>query len=510
MSDRAYVTGADAAGLDLLGLSRQGPIHFMGICGAGMSALAEYVARSGGRATGCDAKAASAPPALGTVGVPVADGHDPAHIAEARAVVVTSAVPGDHAELEAARRRGIPVLKRAAALGALVNGGRVVAVAGTHGKTTTTGMVATTLEAAGLDPTAFVGGRMPGWRGGLRTGGDLYVVEADEYDRSFLALRPDMAVVTTIEPDHMEIYGDLEALYDAFAEFLAPVPETGLIAVCSDDPGAARLAERLPADRTLTYGTGERAELRAEAMRPDRGGTRFQVRRGDESLGEYRVAVPGRHNVQNALATLAVGLHAGADPESVRRGLEAFQGVERRFQVLGEPGGVVVIDDYAHHPTEVEVTVAAARERYPGRRLVAVFQPHLYSRTRDHWRAFGRTLAWSITRRSRGWRSLSPGGWSPATSACSWERGTSTPTPTPSQRASGRWGRDGPGRAVGSTADGGDGPGRSRSGRGVRTGAAPACRCLPRPAGGGRGNPLPGPLRGGPGGRSGYGGERLR
>ncbi|MFP4623124.1 MAG: UDP-N-acetylmuramate--L-alanine ligase, partial [Gemmatimonadota bacterium] len=393
MNTRSFVPASEAAGLDLLRLSKEGPIHFMGICGAGMSALAEYVARAGGQATGCDTKPASAPPALREAGVEVAHGHDPSHVAAARAVVVTSAVPADHPELAAARARGIPVLKRAAALGALVNPGRVVAVAGTHGKTTTTGMVATVLEAAGLDPTAFVGGRMPEWRGGLRAGGDLFVVEADEYDRSFLALRPSIAVVTTIEPDHMEVYGDLDALYEAFVGFLAPTPPDGLIAVCADDPGAAQLVERLPGHRVLTYGLRDEADLRATQLSTEPDGTRFEVRRGAESLGEFRVGVPGAHNVQNALATLAVALHLGADAEAVRRGLARFHGVARRFQLLGEAGGVVVIDDYAHHPTEVEVTLAAARDRYPGRRLVAVFQPHLYSRTRDHWRAFGRTLA---------------------------------------------------------------------------------------------------------------------
>ncbi len=391
MSD--YLSAAEAAELDLLSLAQKGPIHFMGICGAGMSALAEYVARSGGEATGCDMKAGSAPPALGAAGVEVRSGHDASHVENALAVVVTSAVPADHAELAEARRRGIPVLKRGAALGALVNRGRVIAVAGTHGKTTTTGMIAITLAAAGLDPTAFVGGRMPSWRGGLRAGGDLYVVEGDEYDRSFLSLRPEIAVVTTLEPDHMEIYGDLDTLYDAFVAFLEPVPAGGLIALCVDDAGAANLVRRLPGDRVLTYGLGDEADLRAVNLQPGAAGTTFDVVRKGESLGSFRLAVPGRHNVQNALATLAASLHAGADLDAVREALAEFRGVERRFQVLGEARGITVVDDYAHHPTEVEVTVEAARERYPGRRIVAVFQPHLYSRTRDHWRAFGRTLA---------------------------------------------------------------------------------------------------------------------
>jgi UDP-N-acetylmuramate--alanine ligase len=393
MSGGAFVSPPAAAGLDLLRLSREGSIHFVGICGAGMSALAEYVVRAGGRVTGCDAKATAVAPALLDLGMQVTQGHDVSHIQDAAAVVATAAVAADHPELRAARERGIPVLKRAVALGALVNTGRVIAVAGTHGKTTTTGMLATTLVEAGLDPTAFVGGRMPGWHGGLRAGGSLFVVEADEYDRSFLSLRPEMAVVTTIEPDHMEIYGDLQALDDAFVEFLAPVPADGLIAVCSDDAGAARVATRLPADRTLTYGVGEEARLRATRVNASADGTRFHVVRDGQTLGQFYLGVPGRHNVRNALATLAVAMHAGADVAAVRRGFEAFAGVDRRFQRLGEERGVMVIDDYAHHPTEVAATIAAARERFASRRLVVVFQPHLYTRTRDLWRELGTALA---------------------------------------------------------------------------------------------------------------------
>lgn len=393
MSTALYVSADQAAEMDLLALSREAPIHFMGVCGAGMSALAEYVARSGGAATGCDAKAATAPPALIELGVGLADGHSPDHVEGAGAVVVTAAVPPDHPELRAARAAGIPVLKRAIALGALVNAGRVIAVGGTHGKTTTTGMIGTILAYAGLDPTAFVGGRIPGWRGGLRAGGSLFVVEADEYDRSFLALRPEMAVVTNLEPDHMEVYGELASLHDAFLEFLAPVPETGLIAICKDDPGAAALAARLPAHRVVTYGLTPDARLRAGGLSAGPDHTRFAAMYDDRPLGDFRIGAPGRHNVRNALAAVAVALHAGAELEAVRAGLASFAGVERRFQILAEHGGITVVDDYAHHPTEVTATVAAARERFPGRRLVAVFQPHLYTRTRDHWEAFGAALA---------------------------------------------------------------------------------------------------------------------
>lgn len=387
-----FLRARDAAALDLLERARSGPVHFMGVCGAGMSALAEYVIRAGGQATGCDTRPADAPPALRSLGMTILEGHDPAHVEGAEAVVATAAVAPDHPELRAARALGVPVLKRATALGALVNTGQVIAVAGTHGKTTTTALIASVLAAAGFDPTAFVGGRVPEWRGGLRPGGELFVVEADEYDRSFLSLRPDVAVVTTLEPDHMEVYGDLAALQAAFLEFLAPIPGDGLVVVCVDDPGAARLVDLLPHDLVLTYGTSDDAQLQAVDLMADVDGTRFRVT-GPAAAGEYQIEVPGRHNVRNALAAIAVGHHVGAEPSAIRQGLGAFHGVERRFQVLGQPGDVVVVDDYAHHPTEVEVTLEAARERFPDRRLVAVFQPHLYTRTRDHWRAFGRTLA---------------------------------------------------------------------------------------------------------------------
>ena len=217
--------------------------------------------------------------------------------------------------------------------------------------------------------------------------------EADEYDRSFLALRPQVAVVTTLEPDHMEVYGDMESLQAAFLEFLAVVPGEGLVVACLDDPGAAALIGSLPAEQVLSYGTEPGAELRAVDVVIDDGETRFRVSGMEAVAGEYRLPVPGRHNVRNALAAIAVAGYLGAAPEAIRRGLAAFHGVDRRFQVLGHPRGITVIDDYAHHPTEVEVTIEAARERFPRRRLVAVFQPHLFSRTRDHWRAFGRTLA---------------------------------------------------------------------------------------------------------------------
>lgn len=379
--------------IDLRVLAENGPVHFMGVGGAGMSALAEFILRSGGSVTGCDLRLGAVSAALEGLGATIAEGHDPSHVANAVAVVATSAVPADHPELVAARARGIPVLKRAEALGSLVNRGRVIAIAGTHGKTTTTALTTSVLAEAGLDPTGFVGGHVQGWVGGLRVGtDDLFVVEADEYDRSFLTLRPSAAVVTAVDADHLDIYGSLEAIESAFREFLAPVPEDGLIAACVDDPGARRLLSGLTVRPVVGYGIGEDAELRAVEVEAAGSGSRFVVEERGERLFEVELRVPGLHNVRNALAAVAIACWVGADPEAIERGLRGFGGVARRFERIGEARGVVVVDDYAHHPTEVAATIAAARGAHPDRRLVVAFQPHLYTRTRDFSGEFGEAL----------------------------------------------------------------------------------------------------------------------
>ncbi|MDQ3557481.1 MAG: UDP-N-acetylmuramate--L-alanine ligase [Gemmatimonadota bacterium] len=381
---------------DLSRLAQQGPVHFMGIGGAGMTPLADLLLRSGGRVTGCDAQHAPALDVLRVQGAEIVLGHDPAHVAGCAALVITAAVAPDHPEICAARERGIPVFKRAEALGALVNGGEVVGVAGTHGKTTTTVMTAAVLAAGGLHPTALAGGRVPAWGGNLLHGGQrLFVVEADEYDRSFLTLRPRVAVVTTLEADHLDVYGSLDAIEDAFASFLEPVPSDGAVVLCGDDHGAGRLAARIgQAERTVvTYGTGAGSMLRAERLSFAAGETRFAVRERGRPRGEMALRAPGVHNVLNALAAAAVGLQFGLEWEAVAEGLRSYTGVERRFERVGDAAGVILVDDYAHHPTELRATVRAARSAHPDRRLVAVFQPHLYSRTRDFADEFGRALA---------------------------------------------------------------------------------------------------------------------
>ena len=376
----------------LRALAARGPIHFMGVGGAGMSPLAEMVLRSGCTVTGCDLAEGGGPEVLTRLGMHYSVGHDPAHVADVAALVVTSAIPAGHPEVEAARAGGVPVIKRADALGQWVNEGRVVGIAGTHGKTTTTALTTHVLAHAGIDPTGVVGGPVPEWGGNLRAGAsDVFVVEADEYDRSFLALRPLVAVVTNLEADHLDVYGDLEGVRGAFVRFVEQIDPQGTLWICGDDPGAARTGVRGGA-RTRSYGLGAGAQLRAVRVRASEEGTRFTVVEDGVRAGEFTVSVPGVHNVRNALAAVGVGRTFGAGWDQIRAGLKAFAGVGRRYDVLGRAGGVEVIDDYAHHPTEIAATIAAARQARPGRRIVAVFQPHLFSRTRDFHDAFGRAL----------------------------------------------------------------------------------------------------------------------
>ena len=373
-------------------LAETGVVHFMGVGGAGMLPLAELVQACGWQVSGCDVAASRSTDELAAQGMEFSLGHDPAHVASAAAVVATSAVPAEHPELVAAERAGIPVLKRAVALGQWVNEGRVVGVAGTHGKTTTTAMAGHVLESAGADPVCLVGGEVAAWGGHLRrASSDVFVVEADEYDRSFLSLRPEIAVVTNVESDHLDTYGDLASLEAAFAAYAGLVSENGTLWLCADDPGALRLTGI--AARTRTYGLSEDADLQANSVRATRRGTIFSVIEDGAAAAEFRISAPGVHNVRNALAAAGIARSFGASWDRIRDGLAAFAGVGRRYDVLGAADGVEVVDDYAHHPTEIAVTLAAARDANPDRRIAAVFQPHLYSRTRDCLEAFGRALA---------------------------------------------------------------------------------------------------------------------
>ena len=377
---------------DLRRLSNEGRVHFMGVGGAGMCALAELFVRRGGNVSGCDLQPGSSTDRLRALDVQIHEGHEASHIEGAAALVVSAAVPRDHPEVQKALEREIPVFKRAEALGQWVNLGRVLAVAGTHGKTSTTAMATEILAAAGMDPTGFVGGRVSAWGSNLRSGGDLYVVEADEYDRSFLELKPAVAVVTNVEADHLDTYGTLQGVVKAFEEFLGGLLPDGSAVICADDHGASRLLTGVKS-RVRTYGLSAGAQVRAVDVKASAVGMDFRVIDEGIDRGTFRLQVPGVHNLQNALGAAAAARCFGVDWGNVRDGLTAYQGVERRFETIGLVGGILVVDDYAHHPSEITATLAAARGAHPDRRIVAVFQPHLFTRTRDFSDDFGQALA---------------------------------------------------------------------------------------------------------------------
>ena len=364
------------------------PLHFMGIGGAGMSALAQVAMRRGVAVTGCDTHPGGAEE-LARRGARIFSGHNASHVTGARAVIYTAAVSREHEELQAARALGVPVLRRAEALQEVVSRGQVVAVAGTHGKTTTTAMTTEALTAAGADPTGIAGGRVGIWDGNVRFGADgLFVVEADEYDRAFLSLYPTVAVVNNVESDHLECYGSVEALEQAFREFAGRAQHV----LVGDDPGAERVARRLGA-AVHRVGTADGADIRLGAIRAEPRRSRARLALPDGRTVDLALAVPGVHNLRNAAMAVAVAYVLGHPVEPATAALEHFPGVGRRFDVLGTRGGVTVVDDYAHHPTELAATLQAARQRFPVARLVAVFQPHLFSRTAAMADAMGRALA---------------------------------------------------------------------------------------------------------------------
>ena len=365
-------------------------IHFVGIGGIGMSGVAEILAQQGLNVSGCDLRRSPATELLTGRGIRVDIGHHPAHLAGMDALVVTAAVRGANAEIDAALAQGVRVIPRKEVLGALVDSKRAVGVSGTHGKTTTSAMIAVILEHAGFDPTVIVGGMVRNLGSNARRGaGDVLVVEADEYDRTFHHMHPHVAVVTNIEADHLEYYGSFEAIIESFRIFLSGIPRDGLIAGCVDDHQVASLLDRLTGVRLVRYGLGVDADLTARNVTYHERGSSFEV----EGIGFVKLFIPGAHNVCNALGAIAAARELGVKPEAIVSAMAQFLGVDRRFQVLGQYGGAIVVDDYAHHPTEIAATLAAARGGYPKRRLVALFQPHLYSRTRDFAREFGRALA---------------------------------------------------------------------------------------------------------------------
>lgn len=339
--------------------------------------------------SGCDTDPTGAAD-LAALGVRIAQGHDPAHLAGVRAIVVTAAVQAGHPELARARELGLPIVPRKVALAELIEGARAVGISGTHGKTTTTVMATEALTAAGLNPTGIAGGRVSTWGGNARVAGDeLFVVEADEFDKAFLTLYPAVAVVNNVEPDHLECYGSMAALEDAFAEFAG---RAQVAIINADDAGARRIGERVGTN-VRWFGFAENADIRIRNVAQHADVTEALIEWRDGRSIPLRLKVPGVHNLRNAVAALAAVDALGGALEPAARALGEFQGVGRRFERLGEFGGVAVVDDYAHHPSELAATLSAARQAFPGRRLVAVFQPHLYSRTAAHSQAMGEALA---------------------------------------------------------------------------------------------------------------------
>jgi UDP-N-acetylmuramate--alanine ligase len=389
----------DAQGVgsvNVLGKTRR--VHFVGIGGIGMSGIAELLANLGYKVSGSDAKRSEMTDRLMTLGVDVHVGHAAANVGDVDVVVYSSAVRPDNPELAAASSRHIPIIPRAELLGELMRLRFGIAVAGAHGKTTTTSMIALVLERAGLDPTAVIGGRLSAFGSNARLGRGAYMVaEADESDRSFLKLFPSIAVITNIDREHMEAYGSFDDLLQSFVDFANKVPFYGAVVICADDPALATIRGRFTR-RLITYGlTRGDADLIATDVRLEGFGSVSIVRRRMESgqsepLGELLLQVPGRHSVQNALAAIAVGLDLEVPFDRMAAALAEFQGAERRFQRHGVVNDITVVDDYGHHPTEIAAVLAAARAAGPARVVVA-FQPHRYTRTRDLMREFSLALA---------------------------------------------------------------------------------------------------------------------
>ena len=374
-------------------------VHFVGIGGVGMSGIAEVLLNLGFAVSGSDLGDNAATRRLQGLGAKVAHGHRAENLEHADVVVVSTAVKEDNPEVAAARARNIPVVARALMLAELMRLRQGIAVAGTHGKTTTTSLIASILGEAGMDPTFVIGGRLEAAGANARLGqGEFLVAEADESDASFLYLTPVMAVVTNIDADHMETYGhDFEKLKTAFVDFIQRLPFYGLAVLCADDANVRAILPRI-AKPVVTYGAEEGAQVRATAIRAEGGRMRFNVTRPGQGDLEIVLNAPGHHNVLNALAAIVVAMEVGAGDDAIVKGLAEFRGVGRRFQRYGEialPGGgsFTLIDDYGHHPVEMAATLAAARGAFPGRRLMLAFQPHRYTRTRDLFEDFARVLS---------------------------------------------------------------------------------------------------------------------
>ncbi|MCR9097538.1 MAG: UDP-N-acetylmuramate--L-alanine ligase [bacterium] len=369
---------------------RLSPLHFVGVGGIGMAALAELFHAQGHAVSGSDLVASPTFERLRELGLDVRLGHDAEAVEGAETVVRSSAISEDNPEIAAARDAGIPIVGRGALLAEVMRTRDAIAIGGSHGKTTTSAMTAHLLEAAGLDPTALIGGRVPRASGGaspVKLGqGDLIVAEVDESDGSFLLTRPVLAVVNNVDPEHLDHYGTREALLDAFVDFANSVPFYGACVLGIDHPGVQEIAPRITS-RIVHFGFDASADVRAERVEPISGGQRVKASLRNRGEISFDLPMPGRHNVLNALAAIAVGVEQGVDPAILAEAVASFAGVSRRYERKGEASGVQVVDDYAHHPAEIRAALAGARSLHAGR-ITAIFQPHRYTRTRDCWDEF--------------------------------------------------------------------------------------------------------------------------
>jgi UDP-N-acetylmuramate--alanine ligase len=357
-------------------------IHFVGIGGAGMSGIAEILLNMGFQVSGSDRSASEQTRRLAAMGGKIYQGHDPRHIEGAEVLVYSSAVGPENVEIVAARAKKVPVIPRGEMLAELMRLRYGIAVAGAHGKTTTTTMIATVLAQGGLDPTAVIGGKVNSFGSHAKKGeGDFLVAEADESDGSFMKLSPTVAVVTNIDREHLDYYKTFETIQATFLDFINKIPFYGLAVLCGDEQGIVDLIPRI-GKRFMTYGTTPGLDLVAEALTFHPWKTTFRARFHGERLGDFELPVPGKHNVLNALAAIGVALELEIPVPEIQKGLLGYRGVERRFQLKGEKNGILVIDDYGHHPTEIRATLAAAKSGW-GNDLIVVFQPHRFTRTRD-------------------------------------------------------------------------------------------------------------------------------
>jgi UDP-N-acetylmuramate--alanine ligase len=367
-------------------------IHFVGIGGIGMSGIAEVLINLGFAVSGSDIRPGAATERLSKLGAAINIGHDANCVRSADVVVISSAVKPGNPEIEAAHQANIPVIPRGEMLAELMRMKEGIAVAGSHGKTTTTSMIAHILSKSGQDPTIVVGGKLGILGSNAKLGKDpTLVAEADESDGSFLMLNPTWAIITNIDREHLDHYKDLDEIKDSFVAFANKVPFYGCALVCLDCPNTASIRPRLRR-KVRTYGTNPQMDIQARNIRLDGFNTHFDVKAFGQDLGSFRLHIPGRHMVLNALAAIGIALEKGIGAETIRAALEEFTGAERRFTLIGERGGVLVVDDYGHHPTEIAATLAGARSGFPDRRIVAAFQPHRYSRTQSLLDEFARAF----------------------------------------------------------------------------------------------------------------------